>query len=114
VISGKDCPKQASVEQVAEQTMRCLKRAVPAALPGVVFLSGGQTDEAATAHLNAFLQPRAAEPRSQGVGRQGGQRRRRAEGLLPPRPHEQLGEPGQVPTRHGKAGGVVRLRGLRV
>ena len=54
VISGKDCPKQASVEQVAEQTMRCLKRAVPAALPGVVFLSGGQTDEAATAHLNAM------------------------------------------------------------
>ncbi len=54
VISGKDCPKQASVEQVAEQTLRCLKRTVPAALPGIVFLSGGQTDEAATAHLNAM------------------------------------------------------------
>jgi len=54
VISGKDCPKQASVEQVAEQTVRCLKRAVPAALPGVVFLSGGQTDEGATARLNAM------------------------------------------------------------
>ena len=54
VISGKDCPKQASVEQVAEQTVRVLKRAVPAALPGVVFLSGGQSDEAATAHLGAM------------------------------------------------------------
>ena len=54
VIPGKDCPKQASVEQVAEQTVKCLKRTVPAALPGVVFLSGGQSDEAATAHLNAM------------------------------------------------------------
>jgi fructose-bisphosphate aldolase, class I len=52
VVSGKDCPKQAGVERVAEETVRCLKRAVPAALPGIVFLSGGQSDEAATAHLN--------------------------------------------------------------
>jgi len=52
VVSGKDCPKQAGVERVAEETVRCLKRTVPAALPGVVFLSGGQGDEAATAHLN--------------------------------------------------------------
>jgi fructose-bisphosphate aldolase class I len=54
VVSGKDCPKQAGVEQVAELTMRCLKRTVPAALPGVVFLSGGQSDIDATAHLNAM------------------------------------------------------------
>jgi fructose-bisphosphate aldolase class I len=52
VVSGKDCLKQAGVERVAEETVRCLKRTVPAALPGVVFLSGGQRDEAATAHLN--------------------------------------------------------------
>jgi fructose-bisphosphate aldolase class I len=52
VVSGKDCPKQASVERVAEETVRCLKHTVPAALPGIVFLSGGQSDEAATAHLN--------------------------------------------------------------
>ena len=52
VVSGKDCPKQAGIERVAEETVRCLKRTVPAALPGVVFLSGGQSDEAATAHLN--------------------------------------------------------------
>jgi fructose-bisphosphate aldolase class I len=52
VVSGKDCAKQAGVDRVAEDTVRCLKRTVPAALPGVVFLSGGQSDEAATAHLN--------------------------------------------------------------
>jgi len=52
VVSGKDSPKQAGVEHVAEETVRCLKRTVPAALPGIVFLSGGQSDEAATAHLN--------------------------------------------------------------
>ncbi len=56
VLSGKSCPEQASVEEVAEATLRCLKSAVPAALPGIVFLSGGQSDEAATAHLNAMNQ----------------------------------------------------------
>jgi fructose-bisphosphate aldolase class I len=54
VVSGKDNPKQASVAEVAERTLRVLKRTVPAALPGVVFLSGGQTDENATAHLDAM------------------------------------------------------------
>jgi len=54
VVSGKNCPKQAGVDEVAERTVRALKRTVPAAQPGVVFLSGGQSDEAATAHLNAM------------------------------------------------------------
>jgi fructose-bisphosphate aldolase class I len=54
VVSGKDCPRQANVEEVAERTVRVLKRTVPAAQPGIVFLSGGQSDEAATAHLNAM------------------------------------------------------------
>ncbi|HUG77673.1 MAG TPA: class I fructose-bisphosphate aldolase [Burkholderiales bacterium] len=54
VVSGKDCPRQAGVDEVAERTLRVLKRTVPAAQPGVVFLSGGQSDEAATAHLNAM------------------------------------------------------------
>jgi fructose-bisphosphate aldolase, class I len=53
-VSGKAHPKQASVMEVAERTVRVLKRTVPAALPGVVFLSGGQTDENATAHLDAM------------------------------------------------------------
>jgi fructose-bisphosphate aldolase class I len=54
VISGKKCPKQASVEEVAEKTIRLLKACVPAAVPGIAFLSGGQSDEDATAHLNAM------------------------------------------------------------
>ena len=52
VLSAYECPKQASVREVAEATIHCFKRVVPAAVPGVVFLSGGQSDEAATAHLN--------------------------------------------------------------
>jgi fructose-bisphosphate aldolase class I len=54
VLSGKDCPQQASVQEVAESTVRCMKRVVPAAVPGLVFLSGGQTDLQATEHLNAM------------------------------------------------------------
>jgi len=53
-VSGKESPKQAGVQEVAERTLRVLKRTVPAALPGVVFLSGGQSDENATAHLDAM------------------------------------------------------------
>ena len=56
VIPGKNCGEQASAEEVAEATVRCLKASVPALLPGIVFLSGGQTDEQATAHLNAMNQ----------------------------------------------------------
>jgi len=52
VVSGTECPRQAGVREVAEQTLRCLRASVPAAVPGVVFLSGGQSDEDATAHLN--------------------------------------------------------------
>ena len=53
-VSGKENARQAGVAEVAERTLRVLKRTVPAALPGVVFLSGGQTDENATAHLDAM------------------------------------------------------------
>jgi fructose-bisphosphate aldolase class I len=52
VLSGSECPTQASVGQVAEATLTCFRRVVPAAVPGIVFLSGGQSDELATAHLN--------------------------------------------------------------
>jgi fructose-bisphosphate aldolase class I len=52
VLSGSECSTQASVGQVAEATLTCFRRVVPAAVPGVVFLSGGQSDEVATAHLN--------------------------------------------------------------
>src|SRR3954467_4987505 len=53
-MAGKKCAKQASVEEVAEKTIRLLKACVPAAVPGIAFLSGGQSDEEATAHLNAM------------------------------------------------------------
>lgn len=52
VISATDCPTQADVRTVAEATLKCLQHVVPAAVPGIVFLSGGQSDELATAHLN--------------------------------------------------------------
>jgi fructose-bisphosphate aldolase, class I len=54
VVSGKKCAKQASVAEVAEKTVRLLKSCVPAAVPGIAFLSGGQSDEDATAHLDAI------------------------------------------------------------
>jgi fructose-bisphosphate aldolase class I len=60
VLSGKECPQQASVTEAAEATLRCLRRTVPAAVPGLVFLSGGQSDERATEHLNAMNQGNAA------------------------------------------------------
>ena len=53
-IPGKKSPRQASVEEVAEKTVRMLKACVPAAVPGIAFLSGGQSDEEATAHLDAM------------------------------------------------------------
>jgi len=53
-IAGKKCAKQSSVEEVAEKTVRLLKACVPAAVPGIAFLSGGQSDEKATAHLDAM------------------------------------------------------------
>ena len=54
VISGTGCPGQAGVGEVAERTVRCLRRHVPVAVPGIVFLSGGQSDTTATEHLNAM------------------------------------------------------------
>lgn len=54
MIAGKECRHQAEVSEVAEATVRCLRRNVPAAVPGIVFLSGGQSAELATEHLNAI------------------------------------------------------------
>ena len=58
VVSGKENARQAGVDEVAERTVRVLKNVVPAKQPGIVFLSGGQSDEAATAHLNAMAATR--------------------------------------------------------
>lgn len=54
VLAGKDCPRQPSVDEVAKQTVECLRENVPPEVPGIAFLSGGQTDELATLHLNAI------------------------------------------------------------
>ena len=54
VVSGSTCAVQASVDEVADATIACFRRVVPAAVPGIVFLSGGQSDEDATAHLDAM------------------------------------------------------------
>ena len=62
ITSGADCRSQAGVDEVAETTIRSFRRVVPAAVPGIVFLSGGQSEEAATAHLNAMNVHRAEVP----------------------------------------------------
>jgi fructose-bisphosphate aldolase class I len=54
VLPGMACPKQETVDEVADATVRCLLRSVPAAIPGIAFLSGGQTSELASARLNAM------------------------------------------------------------
>ena len=54
VVPGLPCPKQETVDEVADATVRCLLRAVPAAVPGIAFLSGGQSGELASARLNAM------------------------------------------------------------
>lgn len=56
VTAGEECPNPAGVNEVAVRTMRCLRRAVPAAVPGIVFLSGGQSPTLATEHLNRLNQ----------------------------------------------------------
>jgi fructose-bisphosphate aldolase class I len=99
VVSGLDCPVQAPVDEVARRTIATLKACVPPAVPGIAFLSGGQTDEEATAHLDAmnrigglpwkltFSYGRALQ-----LGRQARKRSRRPARIRPPRPHEQPGQ----------------------
>lgn len=70
VIPGKDCVRRASPDEVADATIRCLRRSVPAAVPGIVFLSGGQDEVTATRHLNLLNQAgKAPWPLSFSYGR---------------------------------------------
>jgi fructose-bisphosphate aldolase class I len=62
VIAGSECAQRSSEQDVATATLRCLRRHVPAAVPGIVFLSGGQEDRAATAHLNAINRQPGPKP----------------------------------------------------
>lgn len=59
VIAGRKCPAQAPPQQVADATLRCLRRRVPAAVPGIAFLSGGQSEAEATLHLSLMNRARA-------------------------------------------------------
>ena len=54
IVAGKDCAKQPDSDEIADATVDCFRNAVPAAVPGIVFLSGGQTEQQATANLNAM------------------------------------------------------------
>ncbi len=118
-ISGKKAAKRAGVEEVAEKTVKLLKACVPGAVPGIAFLSGGQSDEEATAHLDAmnkignlpwaltFSYGRAlqAAPQKAWSGKSR-ERRRRATRLLPPRRHELARRQGPVEAGPREEGGV--------
>ncbi len=123
VLPGYDCTTQASDEVIAEATLRCFRITVPAAVPGIVFLSGGQSDEEATARLNAMnklgpapvaaqllLRTRAAGSGAEGMEGRGRQRRRRSRRVPPSCPHEQPGALGQLHARHGEDSRVVDAR----
>ncbi|HJS49043.1 MAG TPA: class I fructose-bisphosphate aldolase [Gaiellaceae bacterium] len=69
VISGKGCPEQASSERIAQATIDCFRGVVPAAVPGIVFLSGGQSEVEATENLNAINQIGGPWPLSFSYGR---------------------------------------------
>ena len=69
VIAGKGCSEQASAERVAQATVDCFRAVVPAAVPGIVFLSGGQTELQATENLNAINQIGGPWPLSFSYGR---------------------------------------------
>jgi fructose-bisphosphate aldolase class I len=89
VLAGKDCPQPAGLAEVAETTLRCLRRNVPAAVPGIVFLSGGQSDVRATEHLDALNRlDRAPWELSFSFGR----------ALQEPALAAWAGEPGRVPA----------------
>ena len=90
VLPGASSPRQASVREVAEATVRCLRRTVPAAVPGIVFLSGGQDPQAATAHLNAMNAMPATHPWPLSFSF--------ARALQAPALEAWRGEPGNVPA----------------
>jgi fructose-bisphosphate aldolase class I len=69
VLAAYDCPRQAGVEEVAERTLTVLRQMVPAAVPGIAFLSGGQSDESASAHLSALNAAPAPWPLTFSYGR---------------------------------------------
>ena len=119
VIPGKKCPQQATPEQVAEATVRTLKRQVPSAVPGIAFLSGGQSPVEATAAfeldecggsvaVGADIQLRtgAAGGCAQRLGRKAGRICGRPEGAVRAREAQRLGGGGSLQGLHGKFRGL--------
>ena len=118
VLPGEDAADQASVDAVADATVGCFLRAVPAAVPGIAFLSGGQPSKLASAHLNAmnvrfrgrmpwalaFSFARAIQQPALEIWRgQAGQRRRRAAGALPSRRLQSRRAPRRIRRRRRRA-----------
>jgi fructose-bisphosphate aldolase class I len=103
VLAGYDAPKQASVREVAEQTIRCLLHNVPAAVPGIVFLSGGQSDELATEHLNEI---NALGPQPWQLSFSYGR------ALQAAAQHAWVGKPENVPAAQAAYAKRARLNGL--
>ena len=124
VVAGKKCGEKSSPEQVAEATVRTLKRHVPAAVPGIAFLSGGQSPVEATLHLSlmnaagplpwalTFSYGRALQDDAlQRLGRNARGFRGRPEGAVHPRQAERSGGGRRIPGLHGKRRGIaVRTR----
>ena len=122
VLSGKDASNRASAEQVAEMTVNCFLNTVPAAVPGVVFLSGGQSDDEATVNLDAInryaaivrcavgaellLRSGSAGGSAQGVERRCREHPGGAGGLLPPREGHVRSPARRVHRRDGRGGGL--------
>ena len=121
-VPGKKSGKRAAVEEVADKTLRVLKACVPAAVPGIAFLSGGQSDEEATAHLDAMnkmgaaalaglvlLRPRLAGRAAEDVVGQIRERRGGAARLQPPRHDERPRLARPVESRSGTESGISNM-----
>jgi fructose-bisphosphate aldolase class I len=105
VLSGEDCPEQAGVPEVADATLRCFRRFVPAAVPGIVFLSGGQSEAEATQRLNAICAVKAPPWKlTFSFGR----------ALQDPAMKAWGGSPGNVPAAQDALAQRARLNGLAV
>jgi fructose-bisphosphate aldolase, class I len=118
VLPGSACPKQETVEEVADATIHCLLRSVPAAVPGIAFLSGGQSAELASARLNAmnvrfesrsavgggvFVCPRHSATGIGDLAGSKGQRYRGTGSLVSPRALQPGRSPGRIQSGDGKA-----------
>ena len=124
IIAAQDCPEQQDIATVAASTVACLGRSVPASLPGIVFLSGGQSEQVATAHLNAmnsdtalpwrlsfFLRPCPSTQCSPNLGRQEQEQGEGTAYLLTSLPYERSCHPWRVSSGVGRLGFLLAKSG---